>query len=56
MSLIMIYLIIHIYEDILDNISKISGGEVEITDIDEETGAINTTITMKIMKRDKYRS
>ena len=36
------------YEDILDNISKISGGEVEITDIDEETGIINTTITMKI--------
>ena len=36
------------YEDILDNISEISGGEVEITDIDEETGIINTTITMKI--------
>ena len=36
------------YEDILDNISVISGGEVEITDIDEETGIINTTITMKI--------
>lgn len=36
------------YEDILDNISEISGGEVEITDINEETGIINTTITMKI--------
>lgn len=36
------------YEDILDNMSEISEGEVEITDIDEERGIINTTITMKI--------